>query len=312
MNLSRQISENRPVVLFAVLVTCSLISLATGTKPTFIHSGIERLVSITTYPFLKVTDYVEDKTDYVVSMIFDYNRALDNNVELRANLVGMQADLSQQREFKEENKRLRSMLNFEVDHPEYTLRAAQIIEKIEGGLITIDQGSRHGVVVPMCVVTKDGVVGLVVDAQDFTAKVATLHHRDCKIGAMVRRNRIRAYDGLVHYDNTFRFLCSMSYIDMKDEVTIGDVVVTSPESLFPAGWPIGQIINADEVSTLLKSAYVRPYVDPYRLDEVYILEKAQPSVADIAGAFTPEVINDTSTHAPIVPDMRPLQEQFAP
>ena len=314
MNLSRQISENRPVVLFAVLVSCSLISLASGTKPTFIHTGIERLVSITTYPFLKATDFVEEKSSYVSTMVLDYNQAIDENVELRSTLVEMQSHISQQREIRDENLRLRAMLDFQDTHPEYTLTAAQIIEKIEGGYITLDRGERHGVQAPMCVVTKDGVVGIVIDVQDLTCKVATLHQKDCKIGAMVRRSRVRAYDGLVHSDTTFRYMCNMSYIDMKDEVNIGDRVVASPESIFPAGWPIGRIVNVYEGESLWKYADVEPFVDPYQLDEVYLLEKALPKVEDLAGLQPNDALltQITPTHAPTVPDMRPLQEQLAP
>ena len=71
---------------------------------------------------------------------------------------------------------------------------------------------------------------------------------------MVERNRLRAYDGVVHASRSdLTRLCTMEYIDIKDNVRIGDVVVTSPESLFPTGYLIGRVVAVHDSGTLWKT-----------------------------------------------------------
>ena len=138
---------------------------------------------------------------------------------------------------------------------------------------------------------------------------------------MVLRNRLRAYDGIIHASGSdFSQLCTMEYIDMKEDVRSGDWVVTSPESQFPAGLPIGRIRNVRSGAGLWKSAEVEPLVNPYRLDAVFIITHAVEGAEYVAGppvALRAEARGDGDEEAglslaPEMPDMRPLQERFAP
>jgi rod shape-determining protein MreC len=159
----------------------------------------------------------------------------------------------------------------------------------------------------MCAVTPDGVVGVVARVEPFQSYVYTLHHADCKVGATVRRNRVR---GIVHGSGSeFSRICTMRYLDLKDDVRPGDEVVTGGGGVFPTGYPIGKITAVHGTGSLLKTAYVEPDADPYRLDEVFIVKTAVASIEELAETAPPEA-PPRSAYA--MPDERPLQERFAP
>jgi rod shape-determining protein MreC len=309
----RLISRHRPVFILILLVTASLILLVTGTEAGIVHRGVQRMVSITAWPFLKAKNSIQDTVSGITDYVFRFEETARKKKELLEDAARMKVALGKLSELESENRRLREMLHFARAEARFTLEPVEVIESLHG-MITIDRGRMHGIEASMCVITPRGVVGIVTDVGDFTARAATLHHRKCRIGAMVRRNRLRAYDGVVHgAQGDWQFICTMDYIDMKDEVRTGDRVVTSPESLFPAGYPIGTISSPPHGSgTLWKWAEVTPEVDPYRLDEVFLIRRAAPLFEAPA---QPEPVfpgRAADANAPVQPDMRALQEKYAP
>jgi rod shape-determining protein MreC len=269
---------------------------------------------------------MERATDYTLGMIFRYDEYRRDNESLRQEVANLKKTVLSRAEIAEENKRLHRMLDFVRDEPRLKLEPVRVIESYKG-MLRIDRGAVHGIKQFMCVLNEAGVVGIVTDVNDFTSTVATLHHPDCKVGAMVLRNRLRAYDGVIHASGSdLSRICTMEYIDMKDDVRVGDLVVTSPESLFPAGYLIGTVSAWHASGSLWKTADITPAVDPYRLDEVFVVIKAKTSEDELTTPEKePEPLPEPSlapessagakaaaTTAPEMPDNRPIQERYAP
>lgn len=310
LNLTQFFNAHRPAMVLAALVMLCLFSLATGFESTLIHRTVVRLVSLTAYPFLEARLLLENGADRMMTAVFSQESLRKENESLRQEVALMRRALAARSEMVAENRRLRSYLGFLEREPRLLLEPARVIESLKGA-ITIDRGSRHGIEPFMGVITPQGVVGVVTTVADFSARVATLHHPDCKIGAMVERNRLRAYDGVLHADGSFRLICSMWYIDLQDDVRVGDRIVTSPESIFPSGYPIGTVRAVHEGETLLKHAEVEPVVDPYRLDEVFVIRAAGPRLEDYQGPPRLETRAATG-NLPKEDATVPLQERFAP
>lgn len=313
MSLSRYISAHRPTVLLVILVTLSVVSLFAGTEASRLQNATKKAVSVTAYPFLKAYDLVGDGTDYVLGFVFEYDQQRQQNELLRKEAVALKMAVLKRAELERENQRLRRMMQFIRHEPRLSLEPAKVIESYKG-MLRLDRGSVHDISESMCVVAEDGVVGVVTEVALYTAIVATLHHPACKIGAMVQRNRLRAYDGVIHASSDPSTICTMDYIDMKDEVRKGDAVVTSPESLFPSGYRIGTISAPPRrTGSLWKTAEVQPAVDPYRLDEVFVIRKAAMDEDELLGPpVFPAPDEQAASMAPKAPDNRPLQERFAP
>lgn len=303
-----------------VLLLGSLFSLVMGTEGSFIHRGLSRMVSLTAYPLLKLQETTSRTFSHSYKFIKEYQDVFNKNEALVQEIATMKQQVARLHELQLENRRIRKMMNYARSEGRFTLLPVAILESYKG-LLRIDGGSAKGIEVSMGVVTPDGVAGVVTEVADFTSTVATLHHMDCRVGAMVSRNRLRAYDGIIQASGSdFNRLCTMEYIDMKENVRAGEWVVTSPESQFGAGLPIGRIKSVQTGAGLWKSAEIEPAVDPYRLDEVFVVMQIVDDADTIAGTGSgtpPEPKPDESLQispstAPKMPDMRTPQERFAP
>ncbi len=313
MILLHRMSQNRPLLILAVLSALSIFSMLSGTESTIIHQGIKRAVSFTAYPFLKAKSTLEGLAGDAFDIVFHYEQLKADNESLARESVQLRQTLADYGEKRQENERLRSLLGFVRKHPNLELEAVNVIQSARG-MLTIDRGATHGIRESMGVIAPKGVVGIITEVYDFTASVATLNHTDCRVGAMVRRNRVRAYDGVIHAGGSdLSLICIMQYIDTKDDVRVGDPVVTSPESLFPAGYPIGVISYVREVDGLLITAEITPAVDPYQIDEVFVVRSSIPLEeeleTDAARPIPPGNLADAAGE-PRQP--MSLQERYAP
>lgn len=309
-----RLAQYRSVVLLLVLMLASFLSLVTGTRAQLIHDVVRRLVALTTYPVFQARLAVINAVDSTLDMFFGYRSWVQERSVLESEVVRLREALLRRAEAMEENQRLRRMLAFQREERRLHLIPARVLGGAQG-LLEIDRGRRHGVRVPQAVITDKGVVGVVVQVYDLTATVATLHHPKCAVAAMVRRNRLRAYDGVVHgTGNLLEAVCTLDYIETREEGAVqpGDEVVTAPESLFPAGYRIGTVRrirslpNRSETGTLWKSAEITPAVDPYRLDEVFIVHYFTPDSEELTAAGSPA---DKTSDAQVP---QPLQEIYAP
>ena len=306
MSLSRRISENRSTVILAVLVIISLALLATGTRGSRVHSAVRTVVSVTTYPFLKALNRVEAGASYLAGLVISYDASRKEAETIRHRLAELMLHSAQRDELIQENKRLRGMIDFVRKEPRLTLEPVEVLESFKG-IVVIDRGTLHGIRESMCALNQDGIVGLVTQTDPLTASIVTLYHTDCKVGAMIARNRVR---GVVHGSSSeLNPYCTMNYIDMKDDVQVGDTVVASPESIFPTGYPIGRVVAVHETGSLWKTAEVEPAVDPYRLDEVFILQQALAQEEELAGGTQESV---AAPPTPATSDDLSLQERYAP
>lgn len=308
MSVARAISEHRSTFILIVLVGFSLTSLISGAEASFIQRALRGAVDVTARPFLKTVRGAGDAADYVSGLVFSYDAARDEADAMRGRFAELMVRTARRRELAEENQRLRRKLAFVRSQPRLGLESAEVIANFKG-ILKIDRGSTHGVRESMSVLTEDGVVGLITEVGLTTATVVTLHNVDCRIGAMIRRNRVR---GVVHGTGSdLRRICSMEYIDMKDDVREGDEVVASPESLFPSGYPVGRVVSVHDSGALWKFAYVEPAVAPYRLDEVFIVRRALPPLEELAPPG-PSAAALPMPRAPELPDHRTIQQRYAP
>lgn len=314
MLLSRRLSDRRPEIILVVLVGLSFASLIAGARAGFIADFVRKTISVTAYPFVKSMDMASQGTDFVIGMVFNYDKYRSENGSLRRELATMKAALANARELRMKEARLEDMLRFVRDERRLRLEPARVLETYRG-ILKIDRGLRHGVSTSMAVIHESGVVGIIIETDLLTSTVATVHHVDCRVGAMVQRNRMKAYDGIIHAGGSnLTLFCTMDYIDLKDDVRVGDLVVTSPESVFPSGYPVGTVTAIHESGALWKTAEIEPAVDPYRLDEVFVVLWSSARAEDLEGPLPqePVALNLETPGALESPDTRSLQERFAP
>jgi len=123
---------------------------------------------------------------------------------------------------------------------------------------------------------------------------------------MVDWNRVR---GQVHgTGNDLSAICAMHFIDLNDRVRDGDAVVTSPDSVFPSGYPIGWVVGSPVRGQVSQSVNIVPAADPFTVDEVFVLLDADRSPDEIVDT----VVDADEFSFSTLMDTESIQERFAP
>lgn len=181
----------------------------------------------------------------------------------------------------QENARLRGMLKFNETHPSLDLRGAKVIASDVTPLFRVDRVALETtnlgfeVKPQMAVVSRDGVVGQVIEVYDGYADVMLVADPRSRIDVVSQRNRTRGMvNGQGHKGD---YDASLAYLRAKDEVRDGDVLVTSGKGqIFPQEVLVGVIKSVNnKMFGLHQDATVEPSVDFGRLEEVYIVTGTQ-------------------------------------
>ena len=151
------------------------------------------------------------------------NEALiEENKELKEQLQN--AEL-----LEKENERLRDYLDMKNKYPSFSMEEGMIISHSSGNYITnftLNRGTLHGIKVNMPVITKDGIVGYVVEVGLNWCMVSTLIETATSVGAYIPRSEVV---GIVSGDYSMRQegTCKIGYIDAEADVQVGDTVYSS-------------------------------------------------------------------------------------
>jgi rod shape-determining protein MreC len=157
-----------------------------------------------------------------------------------------------------ENARLRAQLKtaFYVDtiakkqvtdtiyKQQYTYIEARVINNSinrSNNYITINRGSRQGVVKGMGVICSSGLVGKVVFVGEHYSVIQSLLHKDSRFSAMLAKDKEIGYVEWVDDLNPHKGY--LKDVSNNAQPSIGEQVLTSQYSLFPTGIPIGRVSN---------------------------------------------------------------------
>ena len=206
------------------------------------------------------------------------NKALiDENAALKEQLE--QAEL-----LERENERLRDYLDMKNKYLSFAMEEGMVISHSSGNYITnftLNRGTLHGIAPNMPVITKDGIVGYVVEVGLNWCMVSTLIETATSVGAYIPRSEVV---GIVSGDYSMRHegTCKISYIDAEADVQVGDAVYSSGTgSVYPADLKIGTVtaIEVDEYNRTLV-ATVTPAVDFSSLKWVMVITGYQNNGTD--------------------------------
>lgn len=204
-----------------------------------------------------------------IKALNEKNQALiDENAALKEQLQN--AEL-----LEKENERLRDYLDMKNKYPSFAMEEGMVISHSSGNYITnftLNRGTLHGIQTNMPVITKDGIVGYVVEVGLNWCMVSTLIETATSVGAYIPRSEVV---GIVSGDYSMRQEgnCKISYIDASADVQVGDTVYSSGTgSVYPADLKIGTVtaIEVDEYNRTLV-ATVTPAVDFSELKWVMVI-----------------------------------------
>jgi rod shape-determining protein MreC len=204
---------------------------------------------------------------YLVDVKADNERLAYDNARLRETVHRLEQK-------ETENRELRRLLQLRESLPG-DLVSAQVTGKdftefFRVTRVVLDRGSRN-IRPHMPVVSPDGVVGAVLrvagDAVDVQLSV------DAAFGIDVEDERTRARGFVRGTGDPSRYACKVENVDSRDEVEIGDLLVTSGKGKwFPRGIPVARVTKVIKREPGRdQEIEASPTVNFSRLDNVLIL-----------------------------------------
>jgi rod shape-determining protein MreC len=262
--------RTRFLVITVVIGHLVLISAQVVTK-----SGASLLEGIVFGAFAEVqraTAWTVGSLDGIWKGYLDLRGTRDENLRLRKQIADLEIRLQEERARARRGDRLELLLELGAALPQTTMAADVIAADATAWFrtVTINRGSRDGVLKDHAVLSPAGVVGRVIDQPaPHAARVQLIVDRNAAVGALIERSRT---GGIAVGDETGRGL-RLEYVPSAADIKLGDVVVTSGlDGIYPKGYVIGQVIGIQRDGDGFGLIRIRPAVDFSVLEEVLVVK----------------------------------------
>jgi len=205
------------------------------------------------------------------------------NEDLKRRVADLEVRLQQEHALATRSQRLQELMDLKSQATVPTI-AAEVIAGNPDSVtrtVTIDRGSADGVQPDMAVIAPGGIVGRIIGpVARHAARVQLLIDRNAAAGALTERSRAGGMIVGAEANPPLR----MELVSNLTDVKVGDNVVASGvDGIFPKGYLIGRIEQADRGSGLYRTITVRPGVDFSSLEEVLVvLTPSRPATRDEA------------------------------
>lgn len=259
------------VVLVILLLVVAGITRQPGRHVTVVEDYLIKAVK----PVSSFFHTMGSGTHNIFRLLFEIKNLKEQSATLSERVVELENRTVLLEELKQENERLRRMLNFKTRSNQYRMEVAQVIGRSPEtwfNVILLDKGEKDGISVDMPVVTDRGLVARIEEVGESWSKARLIIDQRSSVSGMIQRTRINGIiKGGVEPDG--QGLCRMVYLPKNASVVQGDLVISSGlGKVFPKGLVIGWVTDVKEDQNgLLKYAVVRPAVDFERLEEVFII-----------------------------------------
>lgn len=182
----------------------------------------------------------------------------EENGKLKSEIINYSA-------LKEENDKLRDVLNLKDRLDDYTFVGANIIGKNSAYTndYIVDVGTSDGLENGMIVVANGGLFGMVTSVSNNWSIISPIINGSISVGGIVQRTN--ESQGMVKkYKNSpGNYVLKMEYVPVDKEIIEGDIVVTSGlGGVYPYGIVIGEVTSIEnDKRNLSKSILIKSHVD---------------------------------------------------
>ncbi len=256
----------------AIFVVCIIVGATLKTKRAgTAKDALGTVASPAQSGVTKVSGSVDGFFDYLINMK-EYKK---ENEKLRERIASLEDDLRKTENLKEENDRLRKILDLKSKQQEYKSVVADIVAFEMDNFsksYTINKGMKDGITQNCAVITPFGLVGYVSDVGRTWATVLPIVDSRVSVSASVIRVSNTA---IVQGDMRLmeEGLCKMTYVSKDSGIEIGDYIETSGAGgIIPAGVYIGKVTELrNDVTGVSQEAVIKPGVDFSGLKEVMVI-----------------------------------------
>jgi len=262
--------KRKSVIFLAILF---LVALTLFTRDIDKREGgglFDTVIISVLSPPLKLSTLAVNKVYRLWLGYFNLVGVRSENVLLQKTVADLQRENQLLQETALENKRLRELIGFKKTLPYHFIPAAIIGRDPSSWFRTllIDKGTDNGLRRGAAVMTAQGIVGKVLDAQKTAAKVLLLIDSNSALDILVQRSRAK---GIV--EGRTEELCELRFVSKTEDIQRGDVIITSGlDEIIPKGIVVGAVVNVVRNSPgFFQLVEVKPAVDFSRLEEVLVV-----------------------------------------
>lgn len=237
-----------------------------------ISSGVGTIIS----PLQRIIYSVNDKLKNSFDFFVNFKNVKEENDALISENAELENKLVEYNRLKEENDKLREILNYANANKNYDYLGCNIIGYSGGNISNgylIDKGTKDGVEKDMVIISSQGLVGKITRAEENFSIMQTILNENIAVAAMVESTREST--GIIKGigDGKNKNLISLTNLPIDSEIKEGDVILTSGLGrMYPKEIRIGEVISVETDNVkVMKSAVVKPYVDFNKLEELVII-----------------------------------------
>lgn len=267
--------KNRPIMIMVVITILLIIMMILTAGDRSSITGAENIIGGIISPLQGVMYGISTGISDFFGGIINQKDIEKEYATVKKNESALILENQRLKEIEKENKRLKDLLSFSENHPEFKTIGAKVTGKNPGNwfnVLIIDKGSQQGVSKDMTVVTDKGLVGRVIESGLNWSKVMCTIDSRSSVSGIIERTRD---NGIVRGTNTMETqngLCKMIYLPLETDLIPGDKVLTSGlGGIFPKGILIGEVKEVSrQENELQKYAIIKPSVDFLHIEEVLV------------------------------------------
>lgn len=238
-------------------------------------------------PFLRVAAKSFDITATVWNEYVDLRRVRRDNQLLKEEVRQLRTEVGELRETALEHARLSHLLQL-GNRVGTEAIVARVIGKDTTNwfrTILINAGANRGIQRHMAVVTREGLVGRVVDVAALASRVQLITDPESAVGVLIERSRTIGVAA-----GSQGGVIQIKYLPLMADVAVDDRIITSGMGgIFPKGIPVGKVVRSSRPrnGTLFQLIEAQPHADFSRLEEVMVLTRPPLSGLSWAGDGPP-------------------------
>lgn len=259
------VRNNYPFFIFLILQIVSLLNLSSYSKSHEVFLG-----GITNQLAGNINKYYNNWT-YFFSLKETNAKLVEENValrnQLRQNFIPIDSSIKEGN-FVLRKDSLEKIRKFYY----YPAKVVGNSFTLQKNYILIERGANQGVKKDMAAISTDGsIVGVVVEVYPNYSKIMSLLHRNSKVSAMLKRDRVA---GSIEWDGVDPNVLLLKNISKSAAPKVGDTVLTSPySSNFPSQLMIGNVISVfKDPSSNFLTLSVKATTNFFNLEYIYLIE----------------------------------------
>lgn len=265
------------IVLVLCLAFTIFIGVTAGRKGN--TGGVQEIINSTVAPVEKFVYSAGQRIGNIFYFVKSISTTRKENIKLKSEVDKLNQKVIDYDRYKRENEELARMLEFKNAHPQLKLKGANVVGRVGENwfnMILLDAGEADGIKKGQYVITSQGLVGQVFEANKNTSKVITIiddkANIPVKISSTGDEGMLKGVGAGIKESQ-----CKINFLPIDTKTAVGDPVVTSnmlsdSETPIPADILVGFIERIDdEKPNLIKAAYVKPVVDFSRIEKVLVI-----------------------------------------